>query len=134
MARRCSERENRQARRQTIGRRFAIAGDGASVELYQIRYFLALCETLNFARAAEKCNVSQPSLTRTVQKLEREFGGLLIRRERTRTHLTPLGKLVRPMLTEVLSHAERTRGAAKSFVNMAGVPLRLGITGTIGPN
>jgi hypothetical protein len=47
---------------------------GVRVELYQIRYFLALCETLNFARAAEQCNVSQPSLTRAVQKLEQEFG------------------------------------------------------------
>ena len=64
------------------------------MELYQIRYFLALCETLNFARAAERCNVSQPSLTRAVQKLEQELGGLLIRRERRRTHLTELGELV----------------------------------------
>ena len=40
------------------------------MELYQIRYFVALCETLNFARAAERCGVSSPSLTRAVQKLE----------------------------------------------------------------
>jgi len=104
------------------------------MELFQIRYFLALCDTLNFARAAERCHVSQPSLTRAVQKLERELGGLLVRRERKRTHLTPLGKLVRPMLTEVLSHAERTRGAAKSFMNVEGLPLRLGIGCSIGLN
>src|SRR5215470_402130 len=71
------------------------------MELYQIRYFLALCETLNFARAAERCNVSQPSLTRAMQKLEQELGGLLVHRERRRTHLTELGELVRPMLEEV---------------------------------
>jgi len=84
--------------------------DGARVELYQIRYFLALCETLNFARAAERCNVSQPSLTRAVQKLEQELGGLLIRRERRRTHLAEPGELVQPMLKEVLSQGGR-RGA-----------------------
>ena len=33
------------------------------MEMHQIRYFLALSETLNFTRAAERCNVSQPTLT-----------------------------------------------------------------------
>ena len=41
----------------------------AAVEMHQIRYFLAVCETLNFTRAAESCNVSQPSLTRAIQGL-----------------------------------------------------------------
>ena len=45
------------------------------MELYQIRYFLAVCDTLNFTRAAEQCNVAQPSLTRAVKKLEDELGG-----------------------------------------------------------
>src|SRR6516225_3746615 len=72
--------------------------DGAKVELYQIRYYLALCDTLNFARAAERCNVSQPSLSRAVKALEHELGGLLIRREHRRTHLTELGRTLRPML------------------------------------
>ena len=48
------------------------------MEMHQVRYFLALCETLNFARAAETCNVSQPALTRAVRNLEEELGGLLL--------------------------------------------------------
>ncbi len=104
-----------------------------SMELYQIRYYLALCETLNFARAAEHCNVSQPSLTRAVQKLERELGGLLIRRERHRTHLTDLGKLVRPMLEEVLSHSMRAKGAARQHLSREKKVLRLGHMPSIGP-
>ena len=40
------------------------------MEMHQVRYFLAVCETLNFTRAAERCNVAQPSLTRAIQKLE----------------------------------------------------------------
>ena len=58
------------------------------MEMHEIRYFLAVCDTLNFTRAAERCNVSQPSLTRAIQKLEAELGGLLFRRERAATHLT----------------------------------------------
>jgi DNA-binding transcriptional LysR family regulator len=103
------------------------------MELYQIRYFVALCETLNFARAAEQCNVSQPSLTRAVQKLEQELGGLLIYRGRRRTLLTELGELVRPMLKEVLSHAERTKTAAERHSDRKKTALRLGMMSSIGP-
>ncbi len=66
------------------------------MEMHQIRYFLAVCSTLNFTRAAEQCNVTQPALTRAIQKLEEELGGLLFRRERKLTHMTDLGNLVRP--------------------------------------
>ncbi|NWG90996.1 MAG: LysR family transcriptional regulator, partial [Parvularculaceae bacterium] len=39
------------------------------MEMQQIRYFLAVAETLNFTRAAEKCNISQPALTRAIKAL-----------------------------------------------------------------
>jgi DNA-binding transcriptional LysR family regulator len=77
--------------------------------------------------------VSQPSLTRAVQKLEQELGGLLIRRERRRTHLTELGELVRPMLEEVVSHSLHTLAAAKRHVQVNKMVLRLGIMPSIGP-
>lgn len=103
------------------------------MELYQIRYFLALCDTLNFMRAAEKCHVSQPSLTRAVQKLERDLGGLLIRRERRRTHLTELGQLVRPMLEEVLAYGERAKAVAARHRQGTKKTLKLGVLPSIGP-
>jgi DNA-binding transcriptional LysR family regulator len=40
------------------------------MEMHQVRYFLAMARSLNFTRAAEECNVTQPSLTRAIQKLE----------------------------------------------------------------
>ena len=52
------------------------------MEMQQVRYFITLAKTLNFTRAAEECNVSQPSLTRAIRLLEEEFGGELLRRER----------------------------------------------------
>jgi DNA-binding transcriptional LysR family regulator len=103
------------------------------MEIYQIKYFLALCETLNFARAAERCNISQPSLTRAVQKLEQEFGGLLVIRDRRLTHLTELGTLVRPMLAEVLSHSLRVKSAAEQHLGRKKKVLRLGYMPSIGP-
>ena len=52
------------------------------MEMHQVRYFLAVARTLNFTRAAEECNVAQPSLTRAIRQLEGELGGDLFRRER----------------------------------------------------
>jgi LysR family hydrogen peroxide-inducible transcriptional activator len=103
------------------------------MEMHQIRYFLAVCNTLNFTRAAEQCNVTQPALTRAIQKLEEELGGLLFRRERKLTHMTDLGNLVRPQLETVLKQSEQARFTAQSFLQLRDAPLRLGVMCTIGP-
>jgi LysR family transcriptional regulator, hydrogen peroxide-inducible genes activator len=47
------------------------------MQMHQVHYFLALCEELNFTRAARRCGVSQPSLTTAMSSLERELGGAL---------------------------------------------------------
>src|SRR5205085_1303897 len=44
------------------------------MEMHQVRYFLAVARVLNFTRAADECNVSQPSLTRAIKQLEAELG------------------------------------------------------------
>jgi LysR family hydrogen peroxide-inducible transcriptional activator len=93
------------------------------MEMHQIRYFLAVCETLNFTRAAEQCHVTQPALTRAVQKLEDEPGGLLFRRERHLTHLTDLGRLIRPQLEQIWKETEAAKTTAKSFLKLEDAPL-----------
>ena len=70
------------------------------MEMHQVRYFLALCETLNFARAAETCNVSKPALTRECISSRRSWG-VLLRREHRLTHLTDFGRLVQPHLEQM---------------------------------
>ncbi len=87
------------------------------MEMHQIRYFLAVCDCLNFTRAAEPSNVTQPALTRAVQKLEEELGGLLFRRERKYTHMTDLGHLVRPQLEAILAQSERPSRRPRVFCN-----------------
>jgi LysR family transcriptional regulator, hydrogen peroxide-inducible genes activator len=103
------------------------------MEMHQIRYFLAVCDTLNFTRAAERSHVTQPALTRAIQKLEEEVGGQLFRRERSATHLTHLGQLVRPHLEQVLADSEAAMTTAKSFLSVDNASLRLGVMCTIGP-
>ena len=103
------------------------------MEMHQIRYFLAVCDTLNFTRASEICNVTQPALTRAIQKLEQELGGLLLRRERNRTHLTEFGLVMKPHLEDVLRNTQAATTTAKSLLKLEDAPLNLGVMCTIGP-
>ena|SRR5579859_212696 len=101
------------------------------MELFQVRYFLALAKTLNFTRAAEACNVSQPALTRAIQKLEEELGGSLIYRERSLTQLTELGRAMLPHLETAYGAAEAATKQASAFRRRDFSPLRLGLGMTI---
>ena len=103
------------------------------MELHEIRYFLALSKTLNFTKAAEMCNVSQPALTRAIQKMEDELGGLLFSRERNNTHLTELGRMLEPHLTEVLTRTQAAKETANRFLRLDSAQLKLGVMCTIGP-
>jgi DNA-binding transcriptional LysR family regulator len=101
------------------------------MELHQVRYFLAVASTLNFTRAAEQCNVTQPALTKGVQKLEHELGGQLIYRERQLTQLTDLGKEVLPMLERTLASAEAVHRRAKEFQRKDVAPLKIGLAPSV---
>lgn len=98
------------------------------MEMHQVRYFLAAVRTLNFTRAAEQCHVTQPSLTRAIQKLEEEFGGPLFRRERSLTHLTELGRQVVPHLQQTYDAAQAARLLAKGMGKQLHAPVTLGLT------
>jgi LysR family transcriptional regulator, hydrogen peroxide-inducible genes activator len=104
------------------------------MEMRQVRYFLAVAEELHFSRAAEKCNVTQPALSRAIQQLELELGGKLIHRERHLTHLTDLGQMVRPHLEMVYRAAVTAKELSKDVIQLRRVPLKLGIMSTISPN
>ena len=103
------------------------------MEMHQVRYFLAVSDTLNFTRAAEHCNVSQPALTRAIQQLEDELGGLLLRRERKLTHLTDFGRLIEPHLRQLFADAEAAKTTAKRFLSLQQAQIRFGIMCTVGP-
>jgi DNA-binding transcriptional LysR family regulator len=82
------------------------------MEMQQVRYFLAVAKTLNFTRAAEECNVTQPALTRAIKQLEEELGGELIRREGRHSHLTDLGNRMQPLLKQCYESALTAKALA----------------------
>jgi DNA-binding transcriptional LysR family regulator len=103
------------------------------MEMHQVRYFLAVSQELNFTRAAERCNVAQPSLTRAIKQLEEELGGPLFHRERANTHLSELGSMVLPYLTQVYEQARQVKELAGNFTKLEHSVLKLGIMCTVAP-
>src|SRR5271166_1662010 len=101
------------------------------MEMHEVRYFLAVARTLNFTRAAEECNVAQPSLSRAVKKLEDELGADLFRRERALTHLTDLGRLMLPVLTQIYDSAVSAKALAAAHGKHTLLPLRLALSHTV---
>ena len=104
------------------------------MEMHQVRYFLAVARTLNFTRAAEECNVAQPSLTRAIRQLEGELGGDLFRRERPHAQLTELGQRMLPLLKQCYDSAMSARALASAIKKGEVGSLRLALSTTIDPS
>jgi DNA-binding transcriptional LysR family regulator len=99
--------------------------------MHHIRYFLAVGETLNLTRAAERCNVAQPALTRAIKALEHELGGELLRRERALSHLTELGERMLPMLRQCYETALTAKMVAASIRKGEAAPLSVAVSHTV---
>lgn len=101
------------------------------MEMQQVRYFLAVSRTLNFTRAAEECNVTQPALTRAIKQLEDELGGELIRREGRNSHLTDLGNRMRPLLQQCYDSALSAKQVASRMKKGEVAALAIAIAWTL---
>lgn len=102
------------------------------MEMFQVRYVLAVARKLNFTKAAADCNVSQPALTKAVKSLEAELGAPLFHREGKRILLSQFGRSLLPHFQQIIEEAEATRALADSFRLLDQVPIRLGVLSTVG--
>jgi LysR family hydrogen peroxide-inducible transcriptional activator len=94
------------------------------MELYQVRYFLALCRERNFTQAAAHCGVSQPSFTNGIKRLELALGGQLFSRKRTGVELTALGILVRGEFVRIDQSVQKSKSNVARYLNAEPVTLR----------
>lgn len=101
------------------------------MEMHQVRYFLTVARTLNFTRAAEQCNVSQPALTRAIRQLEEELSGELLRREGKHSHLTELGQRMLPLMQQCYESAMAAKMLASSLRKGSAQPLSVALSHTI---
>ena len=103
------------------------------LNLRQLEYLIAISETRNFRRAAERANTTQPTLSEQLKALETRLGAKLVERSRSQVMMTPLGNQVVSVARRMLADAEEIRTlAASGGRELAGV-LRLGLPPTVGP-
>lgn len=101
--------------------------------LTELRYIVAVADARHFGRAAERCHVSQPSLSASIAKLEDELGVKLFERNRRGAKLTAAGEDVVAQARRTLDEAARVKTVAQQGRNPLKGILRLGVIHTIAP-
>jgi len=101
--------------------------------LRDLEYFVALAETRHFGQAAERCHVTQPTLSMQIAKLEAELGTPLFERGKRRVGLTAAGRQILARAGSVLDGVSEIRELARGAAGKLAGPFYLGVIPTIGP-
>jgi LysR family hydrogen peroxide-inducible transcriptional activator len=101
--------------------------------LRDLEYLVALAETRHFGRAAERCHVSQPTLSAQLRKLEDSLGIALVERRPRRVALTAAGDTVVQHARRMLRDADDIRALAHASQDPLAGPLKIGLIPTLGP-
>jgi LysR family hydrogen peroxide-inducible transcriptional activator len=103
------------------------------MNLRDLEYLIALDELRHFRKAAEKCYVSQPTLSGQLKKLEQELGVQLVERTRHKVFLTPVGVEVVKKARQIMQDVEYIQELAQLAGDPLRGPLRIGLIPTLGP-
>lgn len=101
--------------------------------LSEFRYIVAVAKELHFGRAAEKCFVSQPTLSVAVKKIEEELGIKLFERNQNEISVTPIGEKIIKQAELILNETNNLKEIAKQNKDELKGDLKLGVIYTIGP-
>ncbi len=103
------------------------------MEIHQLEYFMAIVDTGSFSRAAEYCNVAQPSLSQQIKKLETEIGHLLFDRLGRAVVLTDVGKMLIPKARKILEEVQGIKTEIQADIQDGQGSLSVGFIPTISP-
>jgi len=103
------------------------------MNLQELRYLAAVAEHRHFGRAAEACNVSQPTLSSQIRKLETELGVTLLERTNKRVDITPVGSQILIHAQRALAEAGQMEAVARAARDPLIGPLKLGVIPTLAP-
>jgi LysR family transcriptional regulator, hydrogen peroxide-inducible genes activator len=103
------------------------------MNLQELRYLVAVAEHRHFGRAAEACNVSQPTLSSQIRKLEDELGVTLLERTNKRVDLTPVGGQILSHARRALAEAGQMEAVARAARDPLVGPIKLGVIPTLAP-
>lgn len=98
----------------------------------QLAGFVAVAEELHFGRAAERLNMTQPPLSRQIQKLEKTVGAELLERDNRKVELTPAGRAFLDEARRLMALAERAPVTARRIASGRSGLLRIGFTAASG--
>lgn len=101
--------------------------------LTDLRYLVALAQERHFGRAAEKCHVSQPTLSVAIKKVEEELGISLFERSAVEVKITDTGRRIVTQAERVLLEMAQIHEIAAAGKDPLAGPLRVGVIYTIGP-
>jgi LysR family hydrogen peroxide-inducible transcriptional activator len=103
------------------------------MELHQLRYFVSVAETGSFSRGAERCGITQPSLSQQILKLESELGQRLFDRLGRTVQMTPSGRILLPRAQRILAEVNSASNAVQQDVVQGKGMLTIGAIPTIAP-
>jgi len=101
--------------------------------LTDLKYLIALSDEQHFAKAAQKCFISQPTLSIAIKKLEDNLGISIFERENHRVLITPAGDEIIKQARKIISEAQHLLDIVETNQNPFKQPIRLGAIFTIGP-
>ena len=103
------------------------------MNLRDLRYLVAVAETLHFGRAAERCHVSQPTLSAQIRKLEDYLGVEIFERQPKKVAVTEIGSQIVARARTVLQDADEIIALARTSHDPLAGRLKLALIPTIGP-
>jgi LysR family transcriptional regulator, hydrogen peroxide-inducible genes activator len=103
------------------------------MEIHQLEYFVAIVETGGFSRAAERCNVAQPSLSQQIMKLEKEIGHPLFDRLGRKVALTDVGRQLLPRANTILRELQNIKVEIQTEIQEGHGSLVVGFIPTVAP-
>jgi LysR family hydrogen peroxide-inducible transcriptional activator len=103
------------------------------MNLRDLRYLVAVADHGHFGRAAEACNVSQPTLSTQLKKLEDYLGATLFERTNKTVQITPIGAAILARARNALAEVDAILDLARGRAGPLAGPLRLGVIPTLGP-
>ena len=103
------------------------------MNIRDLSYIIAVAETGHFGHAAERCYVSQPTLSGQIKKLEEQLGVHIFERTNRRVEITAVGKEIVAHARQIMVEVETIKTLASSYQDPLAGPLRIGAIPTLSP-
>ena len=103
------------------------------MNLRDLKYIIAVAETHHFGKAAERCFVSQPTLSGQIKKLEEELGVAIFERTNRSVEITPVGEEIVAHARQIMEQSDVIRQLAQAHQDPLAGPLRIGAIPTLSP-